>query len=169
MERTIKIVHYVLVQPNPIMKIPEPLFAIINPAMRLLLRSPLHALMSRSLTLITFKGRTTGRTYTIPLRYVQDGATIRCYTSRDAKWWRNLKHEPPVILRIRGRDLVCSASVIDDNPATIRELLAGYLAQHPGDAVYHNVRLARNRTPVPEDLDRAGSHSIIVEATPLPE
>ena len=151
------------------MKIPEPLFAIINPTMRLLLRSPLHALMSRSLTLITFKGRVSGRSYTTPLRYVQEGTTIRCYTSRDAKWWRNLKHEPRVVLRIRGRDIVCSTSVINDDPATIRELLASYLSQHPGDAAYHNVRLERNGTPVPEDLDRAASHSIVVEAVIPPE
>ena len=151
------------------MKIPEPLFVIINPAMRLLLRSPLHALVSRNLMLITYKGRRTGRTFTTPLRYVQEGATIRAYTNRDAKWWRNLKHEPGVTLRIGGRDVDCSASVIDENSATIRELLADYLTRHPGDAVYHNVRLRRNRTPAPEDLDRAASHAIVVEATPLPE
>ena len=149
------------------MKIPEHVFVIVNPTMRLLLRSPLHALMSGSLMLITFRGRVSGRTYTTPLRYVQDGATIRCFTDRDAKWWRNLKHDPEVVLRIRGRDVVCSTSVIDDNPATIRKLLAGYLTQFPGDAVYHGVGLAKDRTPMPEDLDRAASHAIVVEATPL--
>ncbi len=149
------------------MKIPEPLFALINPAMRLLLRSPMHGLMSGSVMLISFKGRVTGRTYTTPVRYVQEGAKIRCHTSRDARWWPNLKHDPTVVLRIAGRDVVCSASVIDDDPATIRELLASYLTQFPGDAAYHDVSLQRDRTPVPEDLDRAASHSIVVEATPL--
>ena len=149
------------------MKIPEPLFALINPAMRLLLHSPLHGLMSSSVMLISFKGRVTGRAYTTPVRYVQDGAKIRCHTNRDARWWPNLKHDPTVVLRIAGRDVVCSASVIDDDPATIRELLASYLTQFPADAAYHDVGLQRDRTPVPEDLDRASSHAIIVEATPL--
>ena len=149
------------------MRIPEPLFAIINPAMRLLLHSPLHALMSGSLMLITFKGRVSGRTYTTPVRYVREGAKIRCHTNRDAKWWPNLKYDPKVVLRIRGRDVVCLASVIDDDPATIRKLLASYLTQFPGDAVYHDVGLKMDRTPVPEDLDHAASHSIVVEATPL--
>ena len=149
------------------MKIPEPLFALINPAMRWLLRSPLHPLLSASLMLVSFKGRVTGRTYTTPVRYVREGATIRCHTSRDARWWPNLKHDPTVVLRIAGRDVACSASVIDDNPATIRELLASYLTQYPADAVYHDVGLQRDRTPVPEDLDRAASRSIVVEATPL--
>ena len=148
------------------MRIPEPLFVIINRAMRLLLRSPLHSLASRSLMLISFKGRVTGRTYTTPVRYVRDGEKIRCHTNRDASWWPNLKHDPTVVLRIRGRDVPCTTRVIDDDPTTVRELLASYLAEFPGDAVYHDVGLDRSRTPVPEDLDRAASHSIIVEATP---
>ena len=148
------------------MRIPEPLFAIINPAMRLLLRSPLHALVSGNLMLITFKGRVTGRTYTTPVRYIKVGAKIRWFTSRDAKWWPNLKHDPTVMLRIKGRDLACSARVIDDDPATVRELLASYLTRFPGDAVYHDVGLTKDRTPVPEDLDRAASHSLVVEAEP---
>ena len=151
------------------MKIPEPLFVIINPTMRLLLRSPLHAVVSGSLMLLTFKGRRTGRSFTTPLRYVQEGETFRCYTNRDARWWRNLKHEPGMTLRIRGRDLDCTATVIDSDPATVRDLLTGYLAQHPGDAVYHNVRLQSDKTPMPEDLDRAAHHSIVVEAAPLPD
>ena len=150
------------------MRIPEPLFVLVNPAMRLLLRSPLHGLVSRSLMLITFKGRVSGRSYTTPVRYVRDGATIRCHTSRDANWWLNLKQEPTVVLRIRGCDVVCSARVIDDDPATVRELLAGYLTRFPGDAVYHDVGLAKDGTPLPEDLDPAASHSIVVEAEATP-
>lgn len=150
------------------MRIPEPLFAIINPAMRLLLRSPLHALVSGNLMLITFKGRVTGRTYTTPVRYIEVGSNIRWFTSRDAKWWPNLKHDPTVVLRIKGRDLACSARVIDDDPATVRELLASYLTRFPGDAVYHDVGLTKDRAPVAEDLDRAASRSLVVEAEPTP-
>ena len=150
------------------MRIPEPLFAIINPSMRLLLRSPLHGLVSRSLMLITFKGRVTGRTYTTPVRYTKVGSTIRWFTNRDAKWWPNLKHDPTVVLRLAGRDVACSTRVIDDDPATVRALLAGYLTQFPADAVYHEVGLAKDGTPVPEDLDRAASHSLVVEAEPTP-
>lgn len=150
------------------MRIPEPLFAIINPAMRLLLRSPLHALVSGSLMLITFRGRVTGRSYTTPVRYIQAGATIRWFTSRDARWWPNLKHDPTVVLRLKGRDVVCTARVVDNDPAIVRELLASYLTRFSGDAVYHEVGLTKDGTPVPEDLDRAASHSLVVEAEPTP-
>ena len=150
------------------MRIPEPLFAIINPCMGLLLRSPLHGLVSRNLMLITFRGRVTGRSYTTPVRYMRVGAKIRWFTSRDAKWWPNLKHDPTVMLRLAGRDVLCSARVIDDDPATVRNLLASYLTRFPGDAVYHEVGLAKDGSPLPEDLDRAASHSLVVEAEPTP-
>ncbi len=150
------------------MRFPEPLFAIINPCIGLLLRSPLHGLASRSLMLMTFRGRVTGRFYTTPVRYIKVGSTIRWFTNRDAKWWPNLKHDPTVILRLAGRDVRCSARVIDDDPATVRELLAGYLTRFPGDAVYHEVGLAKDGSPVPEDLDRAASHALVVEAEPIP-
>ena len=58
--------------------------------MRLLLRSPLHFLMSRSLLLITYEGRKSGRRYTTPLRYTREGEVIRCFTSGTTQWWRNL-------------------------------------------------------------------------------
>ena len=148
------------------MKIPEPLFVIINPAMRMLLRSPLHGLMSGSLLLITFKGRATGRTYTTPLRYLRDGKAVRCFTTRETRWWRNLKQEPGVVLRIAGSDIDCTARIIDKDGAAIRELLAAYLTRFPGDAVFHDVGLQKDRTPKPEDLDRAVSNSVVIEAIP---
>src|SRR5262249_17743027 len=52
------------------MRLPEPLFVVINPVIRALLRSPVHGLMSKSLMLITFTGRKSGRRYTTPVRYV---------------------------------------------------------------------------------------------------
>ena len=63
------------------MRLPEPLFVIINPMMRMLLRSPLHFVQSKSLMLITFTGRKSGRRLTTPVRYVRVGDTVRCFTA----------------------------------------------------------------------------------------
>jgi hypothetical protein len=38
---------------------------VINPLVRLLIHSPLHPLVSRRITLITFTGRLSGRRFTI--------------------------------------------------------------------------------------------------------
>jgi hypothetical protein len=44
------------------------------PAM--LLRSPLHGLLSKGIVLITFTGHTSGKRYTTPINYVREGDTV---------------------------------------------------------------------------------------------
>jgi len=76
-----------------------------NPAMRVILRSPLHALVSGSTMLVTVTGRRSGQTYTTPVNYVREGDTVTVFSWRDRTWWRNLRGGAPVTLRLRGRDL----------------------------------------------------------------
>ena len=148
------------------MKLPEPLFAVINPMMRMILRSPFHALCSRSLMLITFTGRNSGRQYTTPVRYLRIGTTVRCFTSSQNQWWKNLRGGADVVLRIEGVDRPYHAIAIDEDPDTIRAALRDYLGLFPQDAAYHEIRLKKNGTPVAEDLEHAVHHAVVVEATP---
>ena len=147
------------------MKIPEPLFVIINPAMRLLLRSPLHFVVSSSLLLITYQGRRSGKRYTTPLRYVREGETLCCFTSRDTKWWRNLEDGAEVVLRLEGRNVRYHARTLTDDKEAAYRHIANYLAKYPQDAAYHDVRLDSDKRPLAEDLERAAQESIVVEAT----
>lgn len=101
------------------MRIPEPFFAIINPTVRVLLRSPIHGLWSKSLMLITFTGRKTQRVYTTPIRYLQRGDAVWAFTSADTNWWRNLKGGATVSLRIRGKDGRYRAEAIADAPGQV--------------------------------------------------
>ena len=68
------------------MRLPEPLFAIINPVVKTLLRSPIHGFWSKSLMLITFSGSRSGRRFTTPVRYVRVGDAVRCFTSAENMW-----------------------------------------------------------------------------------
>ena len=149
------------------MKVPELFFIVINPVMRLLLRSPFHSLMSKSLMLITFTGRKSKRLFTTPVRYVRVGDSVRCYTNSETLWWRNLQGGAEVTLRIEGEEKRYRAEAIHDEPAKIREALQHYLSVFPQDAAYHEIRLTRDRQPVPEDLDRASRNSVVVEAHPV--
>jgi hypothetical protein len=51
----------------------------------LILRSPLHQLMSGKYAIIEFTGRKSGRVYTTPVAYVRDGD--RVLLSTDSHWW----------------------------------------------------------------------------------
>ena len=62
-----------------------------NPIVILLLHSPLHSLMDKSTILITFTGRKSGKTYTIPVSYVRDGDTLMMISQREHSWWKNLR------------------------------------------------------------------------------
>ena len=78
-----------------------------NPFVGLLLRSPLHRLLSGNLALITVTGRQTGREHTFPVAYSQDGdlVTVNVGAPEHKRWWRNLR-EPgaPVHIRLRGTE-----------------------------------------------------------------
>jgi hypothetical protein len=78
----------------------------VNPLVRWLLRSRLHWLVSRRLTLISYTGRRSGRRYTIPVGYRIAGLQVTITVgSPDRKvWWRSLTGPgAPVELRIGGR------------------------------------------------------------------
>jgi hypothetical protein len=47
-----------------------------------ILRSPLNGLLSHNTLLLSFQGRKSGKTYTIPLRYAQEADTVLCFTHR---------------------------------------------------------------------------------------
>jgi hypothetical protein len=48
----------------------------LNPLIVALLRSPLHAVMSRNLLVLTYRGRRTGTPHTLPLSYVASGELL---------------------------------------------------------------------------------------------
>ena len=148
------------------MKLPEPFFAIINPMMRIMLHLPIHGLLSGSLMLITFTGRKSGRTFTTPVRYIETDGVVRCFTSSEHQWWRNLRGGADVVLRVRGKDRPYRAVAIENDPQQVRKWLVYYLDLFPQDAVYHDIKLNRDKTLVEEDLERASHNSIVVEASP---
>lgn len=149
------------------MRLPEPLFILINPLIGALLRSPLHGLMSNSLMLLTYTGIKSGRRYTTPVRYVRVDGAIRCYTSAENKWWRNLKGGARVTLRVAGHEGNYEARALFNDPPTIRAALQHYLRLFPGDAAYHDIRLNRDGSLVLEDLERASHDAVVVEAHPI--
>ena len=149
------------------MKLPEPLFIFINPIIRSLLRSPIHGLMSGNLMLITFTGRKSQRLFTTPVRYIRVGDTVRCFTSPETSWWRNLRGGADVILRLKGQDNQYHAIVIENDPDKIKEALRHYLGAFPQDAEYHGIRLNKDKSLVSEDLEHASRNSIVVEASPI--
>ncbi len=92
-----------------------------NSIASVLLRSPLHGIMSSFLVLLTFTGRKSGKQYTIPVGYGRKGNTLSIFT--DNKWYKNLQVNPEVKVRLQGKECSGTAEVIlDDKERTAQEM-----------------------------------------------
>jgi hypothetical protein len=120
---------------------------VVNPVVRLVLCSPLHPLLSRYLLLLTVTGRTTGRTWTLPLQYAERAGAIWIVPGNPAhkRWWRNLAGEAPATLTIRGTTYIGMGEALTGAAAEVaRPGLAGSplegLAGRSGNSVIVRVR-----------------------------
>jgi deazaflavin-dependent oxidoreductase (nitroreductase family) len=116
-----------------------------NGTMSVLLRSPLHGLVSQRVMLITICGRKSGRLYTTPVNYVRDGDTITVVSRTHRTWWRNLRGGAQVTVRARGEDLKGVAEVVVDDKEAVAKAL---LALHPRYSAERAAQRAQGRVLV---------------------
>ncbi len=133
---------------------------VVNVLVKLILRSPLHGLMSKNRMLLTFRGRKSGKVYTTPVSYIREGESIVCFT--DSPWWRNLRGGAPVRMRLVGRDVAGMAYPIDTDREAIARGLERMLQKIPNDARYYQVTVGpRGQLPA-SDLLRAARSNVMI-------
>jgi hypothetical protein len=81
------------------------------------LRSPLHGLLSRRLLLLTFSGRVSGKTFTTPVLYEQEGATLLLRAG--GAWWKNLRGGVAVRVLLRGKGYSGRAEVFAEEAGLV--------------------------------------------------
>jgi hypothetical protein len=88
----------------------------VNRAVVALLRSRAHRLLSGALLLLTFRGRRTGRAYTLPLLYARDGGDLLLVAlhPHGQSWWRATRDGAEVELLLAGRPLRARAELEPD-------------------------------------------------------
>src|SRR5688500_17220547 len=84
---------------------PKALFRMINPLIKAILRSPMHGLVSKSLLVLTFQGRQTGKVYSMPVGYHRIGDELVVFTNTHRPWYHNFEDGANAMLRLRGRDV----------------------------------------------------------------
>lgn len=104
----------------------------VNQAMKFVFRSPVHGVISKSILLITFTGRKSGKTYTTPVSYSPQGDQVYVFTP--TTWWKNLRGGAPVTLRIQGRELKGLAEPIAEDQQAIAAGWMAHLQVLPSDA-----------------------------------
>ena len=99
-----------------------------NRLMALILRSPLHRLLSGNTMLITVRGRSSGVPVTTPVNYWKEGDDLKVTSLRSRQWWRNLRANGHVGLVLKGRRIAGQAELIEAE-AEVARGLQPHLAQ----------------------------------------
>ena len=132
----------------------------VNQAMKFVLRSPAHGMVSKSMLLITFTGRKSGKTYTTPVDYSQDGDRVTIFTH--ANWWKNLRGGAPVTLRIQGRELQGLAEPIAEDKQAVAAGMMAHLRKVPSDAKYYGVTFDEQGNPRAEEVEKAVQSVVMI-------
>jgi len=92
-----------------------------NALISLLLRSPLHGIVSKSCVLLSFRGRKSGNMYTFPVGYWKhEGDTVEVIPLHN--WWQNLRGNVPVTVWLKGRRYSATADAFHGDETTVNEL-----------------------------------------------
>jgi hypothetical protein len=121
-----------------------------NDFVKLLLRSPLHGMISSSVLLVTVTGRKSGRPISIPVEYYEIGHELWVTSRRERRWWRNLAGGARVLARLRGHEATAHAESILDEGAVAAKLKYLFL-RYPARARALGIRAEQGR-PDPGDL-----------------
>ncbi len=136
----------------------------LNKVMAGMLRSPLHGIVSEGIMLITVTGRKSGKSYTLPVSYAQEGNDVMCSTDRVGRnWWKNLRGGGDVTLRLRGKNVTGHATVIEDDQEAIADGIRTMLKHVPRDAKYYQVRMDEDKRPFAEDITSSAQHRVIIK------
>ncbi len=132
----------------------------VTQTMKFVLRSPMHGMVSKTVLLITFTGRKSGRTYTTPVDYSQDGNQVYIFTH--ANWWKNLCGGAPVTLRIQGREFQGLAEPIVEDKCAVAAGLMAHLRKVPSDARYYGVTFDDHGNPRAEEVEIAVKSVVMI-------
>jgi len=101
-----------------------------NPLLRVVLCSPLHRPLSRTLLVLSYVGRRSGRHRATPVQYAPFGNDVALVAVRAShkSWWRNFRDPAPVTITLAGRRQRAVAEVLggDERNAGLSAFRARY-------------------------------------------
>jgi deazaflavin-dependent oxidoreductase (nitroreductase family) len=110
---------------------------VANPLLRVVLSSPLHRPLSRTLLVLSYIGRRSGRRRSTPVQYARFGDDLALVAARAShkSWWRNFRDPAPVTITLRGLRHRAVAEVLrgDQRNAGLSAFIARYPRARLGD------------------------------------
>ncbi len=136
-----------------------PVMRVLNAVPYVILRSPLHGLMSDDLMLLAFTGRASGRSYLLPVSYVEDEGTLLVGTDRP--WRKNIRTGEWLSVWLEGRERRVRAEVIVEE-AEVAKLFRVILPENPALGRFLGIKIGPDGWPNPSDLRRAAGRGVAV-------
>ena len=126
-------------------------------------KSLFHPLISKSILVLQFKGRKTGKKYLIPVSYYQySKQRLVCVTDRPNIWWRNLTSVEEIEILFRGKMLKAFVKVEYENDELIKAHLTSLCEHSRVDGFFAKVGYEKGK-PIEEDLRTAASRMTSIE------
>jgi hypothetical protein len=138
----------------------------LNVLFATILRSPLHGWLSDKFMLLEFKGRKSGKKYTLVVGYVREGDALEVISPRS--WWKNLRRENTavrVLLKGTWRSGVAEAFHGDET------VVDGYLRsmqKSPSLIRMYRIELDSNGQPKRESVCQATRNAALVRIRLMP-
>lgn len=137
---------------------------LLNPVMRLLLRSPLHGITSHNIAVLHFTGRKSGRERNTPLSYTREGDLVRLLTSEDTRWWRNFRGEEASVEIELGRKRYEGVAVLlEEDSEELREGVRRFIKALPRDAKVYGLQLSEDGQLEESSLAAIAQRLVLVE------
>ena len=114
--------------------VPQPPLRVLrlaNPAVRAVLDSPAHRVLSGVLVVVAYRGHRSARAFRIPVRYSEmpDGRIVALAVQPERKlWWRSFVEPTPATILVRGSDRAVTGRLLqgDERRAALRAYVSPF-------------------------------------------
>jgi F420H(2)-dependent quinone reductase len=139
----------------------------LNVVFSVILRSPIHRMLSQKFLLLSFQGRKSGKQYTLVVGYLREGEALEVISPRN--WYKNLRGgNTQVSILLQGQWYHGEAEAFHGDET----VAAGYLrAMHHSPSLirmYH-VEVDETGQPKPESVHQATRNTSLVRIRLLSE
>lgn len=137
---------------------------LVNPVMRALLRSPIHAVVSGNIAILHYQGRRSGRSFNTPLSYVREADTVLLLSSLNTGWWKNFRDGAAAVeVEIGGRRHAGTAVLHEGDTDALRDGVRRFLIALPRDAIVYGVKLDKSKRPIDASIADTAPRLVVVE------
>ena len=129
-----------------------------------LLKSPLQGMFSGNTMIIHYTGRKSGKTYHLPVDYLQIKKTLITISFKRRTWWRNLRGGAKVTLLFQGKRVPAYSQVVEDDQGVV-DGLQEFLSGNPHAGRMIGVTLGVDGQPETNSLEKAAKERVIVRTS----